>query len=146
MNNTCEKILTEMIKVRKMAMWSSVLSLIIMILVLIYGYYAIHKALTKEQSSKERATWSSIKSAYNSMEYDKGFELAKELTAKAPNYPHGYKWMAVFCLVKGDLESAEEYYQKAYDLWPDEEYKENIDLIRKAIENKKQNQRVELTR
>ena len=136
-----------MIKVRKMTTWMSALSLIALMLALGYGYYAIHKILNRSQSSKQTPTWSTVQSAYNSMQYDKGFELAKELTAKAPDYSFGYKWMAIFSVAKGDLESAEGYFQKAYDLWPDEEYKEQIDIVRKAIENKnRQNQCVDLTR
>ena len=79
------------------------------------------------------------------MEIDKGFEFAKALTEKAPDYASGYKWMALFSVAKGDLESAEQYYLKAYELWPLEEFKENIDIIRNANENK-QNQALEPTR
>ncbi len=134
MSETNEKILSEIIKMRKVSAWTSIMSIIILIVVVVYGYITLQK---KRYSNTATPTWNAVEHAYDSAQYDKGFKLAKKLASKSPDYYLGYAWMGTFSLIRGDLETAEKSYQKAYDLMPTEKYKAKLQGVKNAIAKSK---------
>ena len=80
-------------------------------------------------------SWYDVCSKQRSGEIKEAISIANELIELTPNYPEGHTRLGHLYIISGDLPKSKEHFEKAYNLFPSNENKENLDAIIKRINN-----------
>jgi len=78
-------------------------------------------------------TWKEVRDAIDRQNFDGTLIMALALTEKAPAFYYGHSYLGTIYLAKEDLNNAEKSYTRAYELFPSEENRKNLEAIRSRL-------------
>lgn len=93
--------------------------------------YIINKFRAQPQQYPQ--SWSQVRNATDTGDIDTALRIAKALTEKNPNDWYGYSYLGIIYNSMGDNINAEICFSKAYELYPTEDNKKNIEAIREVL-------------
>ena len=126
-NDINQKILEELQKLRKTIQWSTMLSIMALVGVLIWGIRLVH--------SHEASPWTAVTTAMRQYDYPKALKLAQQLAAAHPDDYYSHYYVGWIYVEMGDLAHGEAEYSRAYELWPSEDMQKKLTAVRKRRES-----------
>lgn len=87
----------------------------------------------RSHSTSSADSWSSVDTAMRQQDFPKALAEAQALVTRQPNYYYGHAYLGVICLAMGDVTNAHTHYQRAYELFPNEESEKDLAAIRKRL-------------
>lgn len=82
-------------------------------------------------------TWTAVAEAMDRADTEGALALGEALMTKTPHYHLGHVRLARIYLARGDHAKAAEHYSRAYELYPAEDYRISLRLIRKGTPPKR---------
>ena len=102
--------------------------------------YFVKNMMAKYESVPEKKTewdWYHVSNAMEDGKLDEALEVAEYLIKKSPNYEYGYNKLGRVYNMRNELDKAKEAFKKAYELFPSESYKEDLEVIQRKIAKRK---------
>ena len=128
-----EIIIKEMRKQTQFTKWFSIGALTLLVLFM-FIYPKVSVELTKKYrtQAKPGPSWTQVSNLMDRAEFEQALKMANELLTKSPNYDYAHSWVASIYLAMHDLKNAENYYARAFELFPSEDNEKMLSAIRKA--------------
>ena len=120
-----EQILEELRKIRTISRWLCGLIVIFIIVCAI--------PVVQEGQRQNGPSWPQVRAAMDRGDFHGALYFARALVAQQPDFAYGRAYLGYVYLAVDDLTNAEIQYSKAYDLFPDENAKKDLDAVRKRI-------------
>jgi cytochrome c-type biogenesis protein CcmH/NrfG len=89
--------------------------------------------LFQQGRRQDSDSWQHVRAAVDSGDSQKALSMAQALIARQPDYAYGHAYLGYVYLAMDDLTNAEAQYSRAYELFPDEDGKKDLDAVRKRI-------------
>ena len=122
-----QQILEELRKLRRNSQWASVIALLVLLAVCVYGFLRL--------PPRHDSPWAEVSTALRQSDYTKALRLAQEQATAHPADYYGHEYLGNIYLAMGDSSHAEEEYVRAYELLPSAYIKAKLDAIHKRREN-----------
>jgi tetratricopeptide (TPR) repeat protein len=108
---------------------------VVLLFVGLVFYFLIQLYLPAPTRSRQRQaeSWSSARTALDNFQYDKAMDIAQRLTEKTPNYYYGYAYLGHIALERDRLKDAEGYFARAYELFPTDQNRQQLEAVRKRL-------------
>lgn len=87
-------------------------------------------------SYKHEDSWQDARNLLDKGNFKEGIDMTQRLINKNPDYYYGYAVMGSVYHELGDMNKAEQYYSKAFDLFPTEDNEKTLKAIRKSKETR----------
>ena len=123
--NTNQEILAELRKIRTI---SRRMCCLIVIFIIVCALPVFQRG--QRQNS---VSWPEVRAAVDRGDCHRALSMALALVALQPDYAYGHAYLGYVYLALDDLTNAEAQYLRAYELFPDEADKKDLDAVRKRI-------------
>ena len=126
------EILTELRRSRRLGMWVSLGMVGVLLLVVVRGELLRRRALTSPPAQAASVdSWHAVFDLVRSGRTDEALRMGVAAYSQAPEYYYSSLSLSHVYLVKGDLNHAVEYAERAYRLLPSEENEKFLAAVRK---------------
>jgi tetratricopeptide (TPR) repeat protein len=135
MNDTAstEEVLQELRKLVRSNYVAAFVSSLLLICVI--WFFPTRRTVTQQPQQSQGDSWSAVRVLEDRTDFDKAFAMSQRLVAKYPSDPFGYSHLGNISLATGQLKEAENYYSRAYALFPSDDYEKALRAVRKRLQS-----------
>ena len=112
-----QEILTEMRKWRRSNQWLlACIGIVVIIL----------DVVNHSKTSSQEHSWTSVDAAFRQGDFPRSLALTQAIVDRQPDYYYGHVYLGSIYLAMDYLTNSEAEYQRAYELFPNEENEKNL--------------------
>ena len=124
-------------ELRKLRYIATAVLVVLLLWLGIQVYYMI-RALTisvrvTESQGRPFMSWESTRHAMEQGEFDLALGMATDMAERHPDYYYAHSYLGTIYLAQGELEEAEQAYERAYELLPTEDNRKYLEAVRARL-------------
>jgi len=131
--NELADMLAELKKLRSRIETNTVFVVLLFVGLVFYFLIQLYSPAPTRSRQRQAESWSSARTALDNFQYDKAMDIAQRLTEKTPNYYYGYAYLGHIALERDRLKDAEGYFARAYELFPTDQNRQQLEAARKRL-------------
>ena len=131
--NELADMVAEVKKLRSRIETNTVFVVLLFVGLVFYFLIQLYSPTSVHSRQSHAESWSSVRTAWDNLQYDKAADIAQRLTEKNPNDYYGYEYLGGIALERGRLKDAEGYFARAHELFPTDQNRQRLEAVKKRL-------------